>query len=392
MFPTYLNAATARHCRSRSNRLSHGTSVQRTVCGGKLAKLHIRVPKPAALGVAKILLGRPRLFLCHRRQMQQHPHDSAATFYAKLVNVPPAIDHEGQRQGEGQASEAVAQQTDLWQQQQQQQAGAAVGIPFKPVKFAQPVVLDPDTGVVTLQPISSQPQHHPQHDQPLALHKSAATSTGSSSQAAPQLDLSSQASRYRTTSARSATTAAAAAAHPAAPSAFGSSSKCPIDRSNVGYQLLQKAGWQEGSGLGRQQQGMAAPLQLQPQKGSKGLGFAPQDPLQLQRQQIAAAAAAGGGAATAPAVPAAGPVLGGKRVAALVAAELASEDLDTKVKRHRQLLEQEAKEQRDKAIQLYMQRAFNEPSLADVGDHASVLGRNSRLRKTNPLLDDDEDY
>uniref|UniRef100_A0A383WLP1 G-patch domain-containing protein n=1 Tax=Tetradesmus obliquus TaxID=3088 RepID=A0A383WLP1_TETOB len=329
--------------------------------------------------------------------MQQHPHDSAATFYAKLVNVPPAIDHEGQRQAEGQASEAGAQQTDLWQQQQQQQASAAVSVPFKPVKFAQPVVLDPNTGVVTLQPISSQPQHHPQHDQPLALHHSAASSAGSSSQAAPQLDLSSQASRYRTTSARSATSAAAAAAaHPAAPSAFGSSSKRPIDRSNVGYQLLQKAGWREGSGLGRQQQGMAAPLQLQPQKGSKGLGFAPQDPLQMQRQQIAAAAAAaaasGSAAAKAPAAPAAGPVLGGKLVAALVAAELASEDLDTKVKRHRQLLEQEAKEQRDKAIQLYMQRAFNEPSLADVGDHARVLGRNSRLTKTNPLLDDDEDY
>jgi hypothetical protein len=324
--------------------------------------------------------------------MQQQPH-SAATFYAKLVNVPPATDNAADWKPDGEAPEAGAQQKDLWQQQQQQQqqqrhhqqTDAAVAIPFKPVKFAQPVVLDPNTGVVTLQPKASHPQHHNQDNQPHPLHHQPATS-----KAAPHLDLGIQASRYRTTSARSANSTAAAAAHPAAPSAFGSSSKRPIDRSNVGYQLLQKAGWREGSGLGRQEQGMAAPLQVQPQKGSKGLGFSPQDPLQLQRQQIAAAS--GGIAAAAPAAPVAGPVLGGKRVAALVAAELASEDLDTKVKRHKQVMEQEAKEQRDKAIQSYMQREFNEPSLADVGDHASVLGRSSRLTKTNPLLDDDEDY
>jgi hypothetical protein len=328
--------------------------------------------------------------------MQQQLQDSAATFYAKLVQVPTAGDNEANLNCEVGDPESQRQQEALLQQQeqqqqqqqqqhyQQQQASAAVTVPFKPVMFAQPVVLDPNTGVITLLPKSSQPQHHTEHDHhpPSSSHHSP-----TNSHAAPHSLLNSQAIRYRTTSACSASnTAAAAAAHPAAPSAIGSSSKRPIDRKNVGYQLLQKAGWKEGSGLGRQEQGMAAPLQVQPQKGGKGLGFAPQDPLQLQRQQIAAA-----GAAAAPAGPAAGPVLGGKRVAALVAAELASEDLDTKVKRHRQIMEQEAKEKRDKAIQLYMQRAFNEPSLADVGDHANVLGRSSRLTRTNPLLDDDDD-
>ncbi|KAF6262142.1 hypothetical protein COO60DRAFT_675402 [Scenedesmus sp. NREL 46B-D3] len=329
--------------------------------------------------------------------MQHQPQGgSIATFYAELVNVPAAAEDDANIQQNG-GSEGGALQQD-WQQQQQQRSST----PFRPVKFAQPVVLDPNTGVVTLPPKLSDPhqQHQDEqyrrvHTQPPPSHHVRASNLSSSSQAAPQLDLASQARRYHTASARGAgSTAAAAAAHPAAPGASGSSSKRAIDRGNVGYQLLQKAGWREGSGLGRQEQGMAAPLQVQPQKGSKGLGFAPHDPLQLQRQQIAAApAAAGGGAAVAAAAPAVAPVLGGKRVAAIVAAELASEDLDTKVKRHRQLLEQETKEKRDKAIQFYMQRAFNEPSLADVGDHANVLGRNSRLTRTNPLLDnDDDDY
>jgi hypothetical protein len=322
--------------------------------------------------------------------MQQQPNDdSAATFYSKLVNVPTSADCDGNRQPEG-ASDLGAQQ-QVWLQQQQQHASTT----FKPVKFAQPVILDPNTGVITLPPKASDSQHHLRDEQHTTVHiqppppcNTSGTSSASSSKAAPNLDLATQTNRYRTASSRSTRSTAAAAAHPAAPSAFGSSSKRPIDRGNVGYQLLQKAGWREGSGLGRQEQGMAAPLQVQPQKGNKGIGFAPQDPLQLQQQQIAAAA---GGAAAAPAGPAVGPVLGGKRVAAVVAAELASEDLDTKVKRHRQVMEQEAKEKRDRAIQLYMQRAFNEPSLADVGDHANVLGRNSRLTRTNPLLDDDDD-
>jgi hypothetical protein len=334
--------------------------------------------------------------------MQQLPQDdSAATFYAKLVNVPTTADYDVAGQPSG-ASEAPQQQ--VWQQQQQQQQEQQASIPFNPVKFAQPVVLDPNTGVITLLPKASSSQQHRQDEQQTAVRvqpplprNASGTGIGRSSQAAQHLELASQASRYHTAPARSTRSTAAAAdaaAHPAAPSAFGSSSKRPIDRGNVGYQLLQKAGWREGSGLGREEQGMSAPLQVQLQKGNKGLGFAPQDLLQLQRQQIAdaaAAAAAAGGAAAAPAGPAVGPVLGGKRVAALVAAELASEDLETKVKRHRQVMEQEAKEKRDKAIQLYMQRAFIEPSLADVGDHANVLGRNSRLTRTNPLLDDDDD-
>jgi hypothetical protein len=71
-------------------------------------------------------------------------------------------------------------------------------------------------------------------------------------------------------------------------------------------------------------------------------------------------------------------------VAALIAAELAAEDLDTKVKRHKQLRKQKAKEDRDKAIQTYLYRAFNE---VEGPDSNPLLAKSHRLTATNPLLD-----
>jgi hypothetical protein len=175
--------------------------------------------------------------------------------------------------------------------------------------------------------------------------------------------------------------------HPDA-AANAASTKRPIDRKNLGYQLLSKAGWQEGQGLGAKEQGRAAPLAVSYHKGSSGLGFSKQQqPLQQPSQAQHPAGtdttdSAGPAAAAAAAV---GPVLGGKRVAAIVAAELASEDPDTKVKRHRQVQEQKAKEERDKAIQSYLYRAFNDVEVAD--SNPLLAGRSHRLTATNPLLD-----
>ena len=118
-----------------------------------------------------------------------------------------------------------------------------------------------------------------------------------------------------------------------------------ISASNVGFRLLKRAGWQEGQGLGAQEQGRTQPLQAQPNQGLKGLGYGPagQQPPQGGSQQAAGGtkrdrglAADGSGEGRGPGRPI-GPVLGQGRVAALAAAELATEDLETKVKRHRQV-------------------------------------------------------
>ena len=43
-------------------------------------------------------------------------------------------------------------------------------------------------------------------------------------------------------------------------------------------QLLQKAGWKEGSGLGAQEQGIAAPIAAWYQSGRQGIGATPPQP------------------------------------------------------------------------------------------------------------------
>lgn len=62
------------------------------------------------------------------------------------------------------------------------------------------------------------------------------------------------------------------------------------------------------------------------------------------------------------------------------------------VKRHKQLMAQEAADLRGRAIQSYIFRAFSEegaPGPAPEGSaNANPLGRAHRLRGTNPLIDD----
>jgi hypothetical protein len=67
-----------------------------------------------------------------------------------------------------------------------------------------------------------------------------------------------------------------------------------------------------------------------------------------------------------------------------VAAELAAEDLDTKVKRHRQVMEAEAKVKRDKALTASLFRSFNE---VEQPNSNPLLAKSHCLTATNPLLD-----
>ncbi|CAH8359162.1 unnamed protein product [Eruca vesicaria subsp. sativa] len=45
-----------------------------------------------------------------------------------------------------------------------------------------------------------------------------------------------------------------------------------IDSSNIGFKLLKKQGWKEGTGLGIAQQGILVPLHTDPKNNKRGLG------------------------------------------------------------------------------------------------------------------------
>lgn len=51
-----------------------------------------------------------------------------------------------------------------------------------------------------------------------------------------------------------------------------SSADVPIASSNIGFQLLKKHGWKEGTGLGVSEQGRLEPIQAHVKKNKKGLG------------------------------------------------------------------------------------------------------------------------
>ncbi|KAJ3308353.1 Angiogenic factor with G patch and FHA domains 1, partial [Boothiomyces sp. JEL0838] len=48
--------------------------------------------------------------------------------------------------------------------------------------------------------------------------------------------------------------------------------EAPLDSTNKGNLMLQKMGWKEGQGLGKEQEGIVDPLKMSTQKGRRGLG------------------------------------------------------------------------------------------------------------------------
>lgn len=52
----------------------------------------------------------------------------------------------------------------------------------------------------------------------------------------------------------------------------GSVSAAAIDSSNIGFQLLKKHGWREGTGLGVAEQGRLEPVQASVKNNKRGLG------------------------------------------------------------------------------------------------------------------------
>ncbi|EPS67546.1 hypothetical protein M569_07231, partial [Genlisea aurea] len=61
------------------------------------------------------------------------------------------------------------------------------------------------------------------------------------------------------------------------------STSIPIDSSNIGFKLLQKHGWREGTGLGVSEQGRLEPVEAFIKKNKRGLGA--DEPRKVMKQQ-----------------------------------------------------------------------------------------------------------
>ncbi|CAF2355022.1 G-patch domain-containing protein C1486.03 isoform X2 [Brassica rapa] len=61
-------------------------------------------------------------------------------------------------------------------------------------------------------------------------------------------------------------------------SAGSSSSWAAINSSNIGFQLLKKQGWKEGTGLGVAEQGILVPVQAELKNNKRGIGAVAEKP------------------------------------------------------------------------------------------------------------------
>lgn len=160
------------------------------------------------------------------------------------------------------------------------------------------------------------------------------------------------------------TEAEAAAAAPA---------RIAIPTDNVGYRLLEKAGWTAGRGIGAREQGEQEPLQPERQEGGLGLGYAPKPAKKATQSPAAAASTHQQGKhpqQTGPARP-------------LPPDELEQQSVEQKVRRVRQVMQAEADEQAGKVIAQYVYRAFGPD---DEGTVLNPVLRKTKLSATNPLL------
>lgn len=147
-----------------------------------------------------------------------------------------------------------------------------------------------------------------------------------------------------------------------------------LPRGNVGYRLLQAAGWREGTGIGAREQGRLEPLEAEMRPTQAGLGF---EPKRRRRK------AEGEGAPPGAAPPAKPPPR------ALPPDELAQQDTATKVKRVRQVMQAEADAKAERALARLVAREFaddGEPGAHSTRDVNPLLRPNSKMSARNPLL------
>uniref|UniRef100_A0A061S7Z1 G-patch domain-containing protein n=1 Tax=Tetraselmis sp. GSL018 TaxID=582737 RepID=A0A061S7Z1_9CHLO len=142
-----------------------------------------------------------------------------------------------------------------------------------------------------------------------------------------------------------------------------------IPRSNIGFQLLQKSGWEQGQGLGASEQGPTEPVKAWHQAGRKGIGAPGNTGAEKKRK----APSEEGGRRSADTAP------GSAQPPAASRAD------KQRAKRTREAL---AREQslRSASLERQMRRMFAEEDSSV--QHNPLLHSNSRLSASNPLLDD----
>ena len=162
-----------------------------------------------------------------------------------------------------------------------------------------------------------------------------------------------------------------------------------LPKSNIGYKLLVKAGWsgQGGLGLGARQ-GRIEPIQAEMRQGNVGLGFEePKKKIKISRKnKLIIDSKEGekdqGGNADSKSI-------SRKFSTTLPRDELAGEDIQTKVKRVRQVMQAEADEKAGKELARLVYSAFREDGHhggSSTTDINPLLRKNRKISARNPLL------
>ncbi|CAG9465308.1 unnamed protein product [Pedinophyceae sp. YPF-701] len=172
------------------------------------------------------------------------------------------------------------------------------------------------------------------------------------------------------------------------PAAFGAAERHrhAIDKGNVGYEMLRGMGWKEGEGLGVERQGTVEPLKARANKGRKGIGLHGDA---SRKRRLAGAAKEDEGRASQKGGEGSKRVTARERAKQVLAEEAAKESVEDKVRRHKQVMDAEAVEQRGKAIQRLLYTQLREPD-PGCGADANPLTRRGRGRRggvsdANPL-------
>ena len=171
-----------------------------------------------------------------------------------------------------------------------------------------------------------------------------------------------------------------------------------LPKSNVGYKLLEKAGWKEGTGIGASEQGRLEPLQPDIRHGNVGLGFEKKggkrkkawEPTLEGKKSVDESGDNNKERLWPTGMGSTGPQHEQKPThRPLPPDELADEDLETKVKRVKQVMQADVDDKAEKALAKLVYSAFRDGDGGPGGstkDDNPLLRKNRKLSARNPLL------